>query len=281
VATGASPQAGEKKRLGVVRPAPANPTSRKAEFVHLKVIACEVMARELFHCAARARNTLDIELCPQGFHDNAEICRTELQGRINATDPEQFQAILLGYFLCSNSTVGVAAGGLPLVIPRGHDCITMLLGSRERYAALFEQRPGTYYFSSGWLEYPERGGKRVPYDQRSGLAPQQSYHDLVAKYGEDNARYLAEMLGGWEQHYTHGTLIDYGFINGLPLEARVKEICAERGWEFARILGDLTLMQRWLDGDWSQDDYLVLQPGQRVAAAYDDRIIRAQEEGGA
>ena len=32
---------------------------------------------------------LDIELCPQGFHDNAEICRTELQGRINATDPEE------------------------------------------------------------------------------------------------------------------------------------------------------------------------------------------------
>ena len=246
--------------------------------MHLKVIACEVMARELFHCAARARNSVDIELCPQGFHDNAEICRGELQRRIDAVDPEQFQAILLGYFLCSNTVVGVGASRLPLVITRGHDCITMLLGSKERYRALFEERPGTYYFSSGWLEYPERGGKRIPYDERSGLAPQQSYQELVAKYGEDNAKYVAEMLGGWEQQYTHGALIDFEFIDGLPLEARVREICAQRGWEFIRIPGDLTLIQRWLDGDWSDDDFLVLQPGQRIAAAHDERIVRAAEE---
>jgi hypothetical protein len=247
--------------------------------MHLKVIACEVMARELYHCAARARNTVEIELCPQGFHDNADICRTELQRRIDAVDPDQFQAILLGYFLCSNSVLGVGASRLPLVIPRGHDCITMLLGSKERYGTFFEERPGTYYFSSGWLEYHQRGGKRVPYDERSGLAPQQTYRDLVAKYGEDNAKYIAQVLGNWQQHYTHAALIDFDFVDGLPLEARVRQICAEHGWEFVRIEGDLTLMQRWLDGDWSADDFLVLQPGQRIAAAYDDGIIRAEEAG--
>jgi hypothetical protein len=247
--------------------------------MHLKVIACEVIARELFYCAARARNTVDIELCPQGFHDNADICRTELQARIDAADPEQFQAIALGYFLCSNSVVGVHATRLPMVIPRGHDCITMLLGSKERYRAMFDERPGTYYFSSGWLEYRDRGGKRVPYDERSGLAPQQSYQDMVAKYGEDNAKYVAEMLGGWEQHYTHGALVDFGFTDGLPLEARVREICAQNGWEFVKVPGDLSLVQRWLDGDWSPEDFLVLQPRQRIAAAHDGGIVRAGEAG--
>jgi len=38
------------------------------------------------------------------------------------------------------------------VVPRAHDCITLLLGSKERYAKLFGERPGTYWYSAGWLE---------------------------------------------------------------------------------------------------------------------------------
>jgi hypothetical protein len=37
--------------------------------------------------------------------------------------------------------------------------------------------------------------------------------------------------------------------------------------------GDLGLLQRWLDGDWSEKDFLVVQPGQQIAPSYDDRII--------
>jgi len=245
--------------------------------MHLKVIACEVLARELYYCAARARNTLEIELLTQGLHDNAEVCRRELQARIDAATPEKFAGVALGYGLCSNSLEGIRAGAVPMVVPRAHDCITLLLGSKDRYRTLFERQPGTYYYSSGWLEYTERRGERVEYAQKSGLVRQRSFEELAAKYGEDNARYLVEALSSWENNYTHGTLIEFPFSARLNLEERVRDICEEKGWTFSKVSGDVGLIERLLDGEWNEGEFLVLQPGEAVKATYDHTVMALLE----
>jgi hypothetical protein len=56
----------------------------------------------------------------------------------------------------------------------------------------------------------------------------------------------------------------------------VEQICAERHWQFEEMAGDLGLLQRWLDGDWREQDFLVVQPGEQVAASYDERVIVAE-----
>ena len=242
--------------------------------MHLKVIACEVLARETYHCAARSRNTADVELLTQGLHDNPDIGRARLQALIDAASPETYSAVVLGYGLCSNMAVGLRAGSVPLVIPRAHDCITLLLGSKERYAAEFSAHPGTYWYSPGWLEYPERGGERVELVQKSGLGPTLAYDQLVEKYGEDNARYLAETMSTWAEHYTRGALIAFDFVADHRYEERTKEICREQGWEFVRLEGSLALLQRMLDGDWPDDQFVVLQPGQSLEASHDEYVLR-------
>jgi len=241
--------------------------------MHLKVIACEVLAREFFYCAACARHTVDIKLMPQGLHDNADTCRAELQAEIDAVSPEKFDAVVLGYGLCSNSLVGIRGGRVRMVIPRAHDCITLFLGSRERYARLFAQYPGTYYYTSGWLEYASRGGERVAYSQKSGLAARRAWQELVEKYGEENASYLSAAMSQWEQHYTHGALIRFPFMPHADLEARVRAICDENGWEYLEIEGNLKLMQDALDGRWRTADFLNLAPGKEIEARYNDEII--------
>jgi hypothetical protein len=55
-----------------------------------------------------------------------------IQESIDRVDPARHEAVLLGYGLCNNGVVGLHAP-VPLVISRAHDCITLLLGSRERY----------------------------------------------------------------------------------------------------------------------------------------------------
>ena len=229
--------------------------------MHLKVIACEVAARELFYCAARSVNTMDITLKPQGLHDSSDACRKELQPVIDAVDPKQHAALFLGYGLCNNATVGLRAGRVRLVIPRAHDCITFFLGSKERYARVFMRRPGTYYFTAGWIDVHERGGEHATFDQKSGLSKRLAYQELVEKYGEENAKYLFDSMSSWETHYTHGALIQYPFTRHLGLEEKVRAICAEKKWEFEEIRGSLKLIQDGLDGQWDAERFLIVEPG--------------------
>jgi len=247
--------------------------------MRLKVIACEVLARELYFCAARARHAVDISLLPQGLHDNSDLCRGQLQELIDAAKPDRFDALLLGYGLCNNSIAGVRAARLPLIVPRAHDCITLLLGSKERYAKLFAEQPGTYWYSSGWLT--SHDGRRTQFEPlaNSGLGPlyrKGEFDDLVARYGEENAKYLAQFMRQWETHYTQGVLISFDFDAHLGLEQQVREICKEKGWRFVAIPGDLALIQAGLDGDWDAARFLRVEPGESVRACYDDAIIAAE-----
>ncbi len=247
----------------------------------LKVIACEIAFREICHLAARSRNLHDLEFLTQGHHDVPNRGREEIQKRIDAVPAGKYEAILVGYGLCSSILNGLRATHLPLVVPRAHDCITLFLGSKERYQQCFSERPGTYYYTSGWLECARRRGLTA--GQTGGLLPlqgtnttQAAYEQWVAKYGEEKAKYLLEAMGDWTAHYTHGVLIDFDFTKQLQLDAHVKNICADRGWQFEEMAGNLGLLQRWLDGDWPDNDFLVVQPGQRIVPSYNDQIITVE-----
>jgi hypothetical protein len=248
----------------------------------LKVIACEIAVREIYFGAARSPNLVDLEFLTQGYHDTPAKGQAEVQKRIDAVPEGKYDAILLGYGLCSNILAGLVTPHTPLVIPRAHDCITFFLGSKARYQQCFSERPGTYYYTSGWLECARRrgeegpvwGGVSLPAGANSTL--KSAYDGWVVKYGEEQAKFLLEEMSRWANTYSHGTLIDFDFTKPLKLDDQVKQVCAEKGWEFNTLQGDLGLLQRWLDGQWPEADFLVLPPGQKVAASFDERIIVAQ-----
>ena len=217
----------------------------------------------------------------QGYHDTPAKGRDEIQKRIDAVPGGKYEAILLGYGLCSNILSGITAGHTPLVIPRAHDCITFFLGSKERYKAAFTDHPGTYYYSSGWLECARRRGLSADVWANAGLPAgaslgiKGSYEEWVQKYGEDQAKYLLEEMGRWADSYSHGTLIDFEFNNHLNYKERVCEICKQRNWSYGEIAGDMALMQTLIDGPWNEEAFLSVKPGQKVTPSFDDRIIAA------
>ncbi len=165
--------------------------------------------------------------------------------------------------------------------PRAHDCITFFLGSKERYQRCFTERPGTYYYTSGWLECPKRrgdkgsvwGGALLPAGANQGLGS--AYEEWARKYGEDQAKYLVEEMSRWAQSYSHGTLIDFEFARHLKLREQVREVCAEKGWEYDELPGDLGLLEAMLEGRWEDAAFLVVQPGQKIVATFDEKVIRA------
>ena len=248
--------------------------------MYLKVIACEIAARELYFTAARSKHLIDLELLTQGYHDTPAKGRAAIQERIDAVPAGKYEAIILGYGLCSNILTGLTTTHTRLVIPRAHDCITFFLGSKERYQQCFSERPGTYYYTSGWLECARRRGLEfsawagASLPAGSNIGPKAPYEEWVRKYGEDQAKYLLEEMGRWAAAYSHGTLIEFDFAKPLRLGDQVRKICGDKGWEYSELPGDLGLFERLLGGDWAES--LQVQPGQKVVATNDDNIIGAE-----
>jgi hypothetical protein len=249
-----------------------------------KVIACEIVLREICFLAAQSPHLVDLEFLPQGYHDDPPKGRGFLQQHINAVPPGKYDAILLGYGLCGNIITGLKANHTRLVIPRAHDCITFFLGSNARYQNQLEQRPGAYYYTAGWLEVLIRRGEKTAPESTQFLPTRagaignvnRSYDEWVKKYGVEQAQYLMEVMDQWTGHYTHGVLSQYDFTKVLALREEVQCICASRGWEFEELEGDLRLLRHWLNGEW-QEEFLIVQPGEEVVPSYDAHVITTRK----
>jgi hypothetical protein len=248
--------------------------------MRLKLIACEIFYREFSAAVARSVNQVDVEFLPKGLHDIGQEGMSRRLGEVlAAVDVSLYEAVLFGYGLCSNGLVGLAARDIPLVIPRAHDCITLFLGSKERYLEYFRSHTGVYFKTSGWIE---RGEGLTQYQSdsiqhQSGMA--QTLEELVAKYGADNAQFLYEQLCNMTRNYAGMTFIEMGIEPDDRFERRARQQAAERDWKFEKIAGDMALIQQLVDGPWDADRFLVVPPGGRVAASFDERVIKANEVG--
>ena len=81
---------------------------------------------------------------PKGLHDlGSDRMRSRVQEAIDGVKASDYDAILMGYGLCNNGLAGIVARHIPIVLPRAHDCITLFMGSRERYITYFNDHPGS------------------------------------------------------------------------------------------------------------------------------------------
>jgi len=242
--------------------------------LRLKLFACEILSRELCYVVARSINQVDLEFLPKGLHDlGAEGMFARLSSALAALDETSYEAVLLGYGLCSNGLVGLSTRSIPLVIPRAHDCITLFLGDKDRYLAYFQSRPGTYFQTSGWIERGQELKQPMPESVQHKLGLSQSFSELAARYGEDNTRFLYQHLGDLTRNYNTLAYIEMGVEPDDRFERHARRQAAERGWRFEKIAGNISLLEALVNGPWDEDRFLVVPPGRRVAASFDERII--------
>jgi hypothetical protein len=217
-------------------------------------------------------------LFKQGLHNSPKNLRSVLQEQVDAIEPDQCEAILLVYGMCGTSTIGLTARHTPLIIPRAHDCITLYLGSRQRYQEEFDRHPGTYWYSLDYIERTD-GDASVALGAAGIEEQEDQYEKYVAKFGKDTADMLMEEMGKWAQHYTRAAFIDTGLGDNKPYEQMARAKAEKEGWIFERKEGNRRLLEMLINGDWSDEEFLTVPPGFTIRQYYDDSLVYAVEEG--
>lgn len=245
--------------------------------MHLKLISCNVFQRETSWCLARTPHVIDVEYTELGEHARSNGLRQLIQSRIDATEAsgKHYDAILLLFGLCGNATVGIQARRTPLVIPRAHDCCTILLGSKAKFAEHFGTAPSTPFSSAGYIE---RGNYflRTGDDGNSEVEYGDSYQALVEKYGEEDAKYI------WaEMHPDHGddkaVFIDLPQTTHLGYAKEFRTKAAAAGKQPVELPGDIRLIQNLINGEWDPKEYLRVPPASAIDGVYDwDEVMRAK-----
>ncbi|MDR0522165.1 MAG: DUF1638 domain-containing protein [Planctomycetaceae bacterium] len=212
--------------------------------MNCKLFACEIFRREiesvLTEVSCRIPHSIDAEFLPQSLHSAGRVRMSKrLHEAVASVNEENYGAVLLCYGLCSGGIAGLSTKKIPLVVPKAHDCITLFLGSRERYMDYFLQNGGTYFITAGWVE------------QDRGL------------------QFGTEIM----PHYSKLMFIETGLEPDGSFEHHTAEIAGRRGWQFEKVRGDLSLIRRLIAGDWNSD-FLIVPPGNKIQYAYDDEVIR-------
>jgi len=208
-------------------------------------------------------------------HEFPNYLREVIQEEIDKTDPEFFDAILLGYGLCGNAISGLKAAGIPLVIPRAHDCCTILLGSRKAFTEHFGHRPSCRWTSGGYMGSGENYLRNS--DTHLLLGLDMTYQELVEKYGEENAGFILETLKLKDGSNEEAVCIITQPYKDGDFQSKVETDAREKGLKLELLEGDNRLLEMLAGGEWPEEEFLVVPPGYKVVGIYDhDVIIKAE-----
>ncbi len=207
-----------------------------------KIIACSTIRREI-----EALNPeMESEYLEYGLHRTPNKLNQKVQQAVTASEKAGFRKIRLGYGLCSNGVAGISSEKATLIVPRMHDCITILLGSNQAYRHEFCSNPGTIYLSRGWIEF--------------GGDPLSQYENYKERVGADFARETMELE---YKNYTRLVFINT-WVEGLDQYRESARKSAEFiNLEFEEREGNPDLLKSLLEGQ-ENDEIAIFEPGRII-----------------
>ncbi|MDP6339016.1 MAG: DUF1638 domain-containing protein [Candidatus Marinimicrobia bacterium] len=241
--------------------------------MNFKLISCEVFKHEFFHCINKTNNNIDAEFIAKGIHDlNSKGMQNRIVKCIQKADQKKFDAILLGYGLCNSWIYGLSARKTPLVIPRNHDCIGILLGSKQKYLDYYFENTGTYFQSIGWVKNTENEPSIKKRSLQKLYGMDMSQDELIAQYGEENLGYLNGALDQ-TKHYSNMAFIDTGMDSDYHFQNHAKSKAEKNKWTFDVLKGNTNLLQNLVNGNWSDSEFIFVNPGAVVQQSIDEDLV--------
>jgi len=230
------------------------------------VLACDVFAEELAAFGQNKPPWAALNFLAMGLHDQPDDLRAQIQEQVHLLEQtEGIETVVLAYGQCGNGLIGVKANRVPLVIPRAHDCVSILLGGTAQHQAALKENPGTYFYSPGWIR-----GKRVPGPDRE-LAIRQRYE---ARYGQDEDELIEDLVEADAETFAHHNCAAYVDLTDNTTAKRYCQECAHYlGWSFKELPGDPRYLTDLLSGRWEDTErFLHVAPGQALGMGSDGAL---------
>jgi len=207
------------------------------------VIACNIAKEELIHVQSNGASCVFLE---QSLHRTPQKMKGAIQEEIEKAENWDGDQIVLAYGLCSNGILGVRANRHPILIPKVHDCITLFLGSNDRYMEEHHKEPGTYYLTKGWIE-----------EKKSPLG---IFEEYCQRYGKETAEWvIREEL----KNYTRIALVESELGMGENHRRHAQENARFLNLKYEEIKGSLELFRKIIRGPWDKD-FVALKPGEEA-----------------
>ena len=207
------------------------------------VIACNIVKEELIHVQSNGASCVFLE---QSLHRTPQKMKGAIQEEIEKAENWDGDQIVLAYGLCSNGILGVRANRHPILIPKVHDCITLFLGSNDRYMEEHHREPGTYYLTKGWIE-----------EKKSPLG---IFEEYCQRYGKETAEWvIREEL----KNYTRIALVESELGMGENHRRHAQENARFLNLKYEEIKGSLELFRKIIRGPWDKD-FVALKPGEEA-----------------
>jgi hypothetical protein len=207
------------------------------------VIACNIAKEELIHVQSNGASCVFLE---QSLHRTPQKMKGAIQEEIEKAEHWDGDQIVLAYGLCSNGILGVRANRHPILIPKVHDCITLFLGSNDRYMEEHHREPGTYYLTKGWIE-----------EKKSPLG---IFEEYCQRYGKETAEWvIREEL----KNYTRIALVESELGMGENHRRHAQENARFLNLKYEEIKGSLELFRKIIRGPWDKD-FVALKPGEEA-----------------
>lgn len=147
-----------------------------------KIISCAVFKPYIEHIEKSMLKQFHVTYLDVKQHNQPTLLAKAIQKEIDQNDG--VDEIVLLYGLCGNAILPLKVRSGKITILRVHDCLSVLLGSKERFVSLFSHR-----LSQGWscLAYAQN-------EDTSFNTSSQEYQHYIEEYGEDNAMYIMQQM---------------------------------------------------------------------------------------
>ena len=207
------------------------------------------LACKVFEGLLRQAEHVQTTFMDYGLHSVPRKLNTSLQEKIDSiTEPS---LIVLGYGLCGNGIKDLHAGKHTLIVPKADDCITIFLGSRQRYLSQFSNDPGTYFLTKGWFEV--------------GSDPLTEYEAMLEKYGQKVADRIMEAQ---YRHYRRLLFVANSESDLAAYRPRALEVagyCERFGMRYEEKIGSDDFLKKINDVLQSHStvpqEFIVIPPG--------------------